>query len=156
MSQEQVSPEQQRAIEEKKKQLQQVIEGTLTAQELADKITRRRLEWLEENRHLLREDCPLPEAAYRLMIYDHMKAEGELLLDMNGNNSLRVEARTFCPYLEACQQLGLDTKEVCKEIGEPSIIAFFQEIDPNLQFRRDYNKIRPHHDCCVEYVEVRK
>lgn len=149
-----LTPRQREAVEEKKRQLQQVVEGGLSVQELAEQITKRRLKWLEENRHLLREDLPLPEAAFRLIVHEHMNVREGIEMEMVSDNLLKAENRNFCPYLEACRELGLDTKYVCKEIGEPSLVAFFQKINPRLHFSRDYDKIRPHHDCCVEYVEV--
>ncbi len=148
--------EQREAIEKKKKQLQQVIDGTLLAQELAEQITKRRLKWLERNRHLLQEDLPLPEAAYRLIVYEHMNVRDGVGIEMVSANLLKAEARNFCPYLEVCRELGLDTRYVCKKIGEPSLVASFQKINPRLHFSRDYDKIRPYHDCCVEFVEERR
>ena len=147
---------QQKAIEEKTKQLREILDGTLNPKELAQSITQRRLEWLAKNRILLRTDLPLLESTLRLLIYNHMGVEEGISTEMISANLLRIESRNFCPYLEACQWLGMDTRFVCKEIGEPSIIAFFHEINPHLDFYRNYDKIRPYSDYCEEFLEASK
>jgi hypothetical protein len=81
-----------------------------------------------------------------------MGIEDGISMKMNGG-SLITECRNFCPYLEASRILGLDTRFVCKEIGEPSIKAFFQQINPKFHFSRDYSHIRPYLDCCIEFLE---
>ena len=150
------TPEQQIAIGRKVEQLRKIKDGTLDVRELADLITQKRLAWLRGNRSLLSGDLGLAEAACRLLFIDEMQVSEGVIVTRISENAVRIESRNFCPYLEACQRLGMDTRYVCKEIGEPSIVAFFQEIDPTLSFRRDYDKIRPHNDCCVEYLEVAK
>ena len=122
--------------------------------ELADRITKRRLDWISKNKHLLSNSLSLPEAAYRLIVYKHMNVEDGILITKISEDLIKAECRNFCPYLEACQILDMDTKFVCKEIGEPSIKAFFKEINPKLNFFRDYNQIRPYSDYCLEFVEV--
>ncbi len=139
------SKEQQRAIEEKTEQLKRIREGSLKPKELASMITERRLSWLKENRHLLRNDLPLPEAAYRLLVFDHMGVDDNLLI---------AKCKHFCPYLEACKKVKVGTEFVCKEIGEPSIVEFMKEINPRLSFDRDYGRIRPYWAYCLEYVRL--
>ncbi len=144
--------EQQKAIQEKVGQLKKIMDGTLKPYELAGLITKRRLDWLEENRNLWGEHDLSLEDAYKLLIYYHMKIEEGILINKNGK-LLEIECKNFCPYLEACKELNLDTRFVCKEINEPSLRAFFQKINPNIHFSRDYNKIRPYSDCCLESLE---
>ena len=142
---------QEKAVEDKKKQLQKIIDGTLSPKELASMITDRRLNWLEENRHLLNGKCTLEEA-YRLMIYYHMKVEDGISISRNGS-LLKIKCMNFCPYLEASRILGLDTRFVCREIGEPSLKAFFNAINSRFHFGRDYSQIRPYSDYCLEVLE---
>ena len=151
---ERFTPLQKKAIGEKLKQLRQIKDGTLSPEELAKMITQRRLEWLEANRHFLGSHLLLKDA-YKFLIYYHMKVEDGILMRMNGDNVLRIECTNVCPYLEASKILGLDTRFVCKEIGEPSLRAFFQQINPRFHFSRDYNCIRPHSSYCLEFLEER-
>ncbi len=65
---------------------------------------------------------------------------------------LEATCTNFCPYLGASQRLGMDTRDVCKKIGEPSIKAFMKRINPNLVFWRDYEKIRPYSEFCMDFV----
>ena len=145
--------EQQKTIDEKVRLLTKIRDGTLSPKKLADMITQRGLDWLESNRPQLNRENITPEMAYKFMIYWHMKVEDGIKISMNGR-VLRVEARNFCPYLEASQLLEMDTRFVCKEIGEPSLRALFQQMNPRLHFLRDYERIRPHHDCCLEFLKL--
>jgi hypothetical protein len=58
-----------------------------------------------------------------------------------------------CPTLEACNQLGLDTRQVCKLAYHKPVDIFLKQIHPQLQFIRNYACIRPHVDCCEEIIE---
>ena len=70
------------------------------------------------------------------------------------DKKIKIESYNFYPYLEACKQLGLDTKFICKEIGEPSIQQVCEMINPRLKFSRNCQKIRPNHcNFCEEYFE---
>jgi tRNA(adenine34) deaminase len=57
-----------------------------------------------------------------------------------------------CPTLEACKQLGLDTRQICREVYEKSTQAFLSQLDPQLRFLRDYEGIRPYADHCREMI----
>jgi len=153
------SETEQKAIQEKLEQLQKVKEGTLSHKELADLITERRINWIGENlNEMLAKYSGLnpEEQAYRIVFFEHMV--------INPNHSrmvrvsprkIRIESYNFCPYLEACQQLDLDTRYVCREIGEPSIQRMIEAINPNLRFSRNYANIRPHNRVfCEECIEL--
>lgn len=148
------TPKEQRALEEKVALLQKIKDGELSMEEAAELITSRILGWLRDNIHLLNKNQPLPLAAYQLLVHRHMKIYRGITMQMIKPTLMRAEAENFCPYLEACNMLDMDTREVCKEIGEPSIVAFMQEINPRLHFSRDYSHIRPHSKYCLEFVEV--
>jgi hypothetical protein len=59
-----------------------------------------------------------------------------------------------CPTLEACNKLGLDTREVCKKAYEKPVQEFLKQINPRLRFGRNYESIRPHAACCEEIIEL--
>jgi len=154
-----ISESEQKAIEEKLEQLRKVKDGTLTPQELADLITQRRVLWFEENKNTVLSKyhgLPDEEKAYRIIFFDHMKINPEYSkMARLDKGKIRVESYNFCPYLEACRKLGLDTRFVCKEIGEPSIQEVCKLINSNLKFRRNYQNIRPHNcNFCEEYFEL--
>jgi len=148
-------------IEEKLEQLRKIKDGTLSPQELANLITKRRVSWFEENRDwLLRKYSGLPdeEKVWRIICFDYMKINpADSRITRVSSNKIRLDSYNFCPYLEACKELGLDTRYVCKEIGEPSIQIICKMINPKLVFSRNYQNIRPHNlDFCEEYFEVLK
>ena len=146
----------QAAIEEKISQLQKVKNGSMTPKELAAKITERRVNWMIANLHLLEKYSHLPpeEMAHRIICLEHMNINpGHSKVRRIEEGVIRINSYNFCPYLIACRELEMDTRFVCKEIGEPSIIEMCKLINPNLTFLRDYTQLRPHFPhFCREYI----
>lgn len=153
------SKAEQKAIQEKLEQLQRVREGKLSPEELAGLITQRRVGWmklyLDEMLEKYRDLSP-EEQAYKIVFFDHMGINPEHSKMVRVSpRKIRIESYNFCPYLEACQQLGLDTRFICKDIGEPSIQQMIEIINPNLRFTRNYVNIRPYNGAfCEEYIEL--
>ena len=59
----------------------------------------------------------------------------------------------FCPTLEACRWLGLDTRVVCRAATEGAVQALIARLDPRLRFSRNYETgTRPHADYCEEQI----
>ena len=148
-----------KAIKEKIEQLRKIKDGTLTSRELANLITRRRVSWFEENKNIVLlkyKNLPDEEKAYRVICFEHMKINPKHSNMVRiSKGKIKIESYNFCPYLEACKKLDLDTRFVCKEIGEPSIQRVCELINPNLKFSRNYKKIRPRNcDFCEEYFEL--
>ena len=96
------------------------------------------------------------EKAYRIIFLEHMKINPEHSKMVRVSpKKIRMDSYNFCPYLEACERLGLETKSVCKKIGEPSIQRLCEMIHPKLRFSRNYSNIRPGNDAfCEEYIEL--
>jgi hypothetical protein len=57
-----------------------------------------------------------------------------------------------CPTLEACKEVGLDTRLVCRHAYHRPVDAFLARIDPRLRFERNYDIIRPHAPHCEEIL----
>jgi hypothetical protein len=57
-----------------------------------------------------------------------------------------------CPTLDACQALGLDTREICKKVYHQPVQALLVQIHPNLRFERNYACIRPYTVYCEEII----
>jgi len=57
-----------------------------------------------------------------------------------------------CPTLAACQQLGLDTREICKKAYHRPVQEFLARLDPNLRFDRNYQALRPYTPYCEEII----
>lgn len=147
-------------INEKFKQLEQVKSGEITKEQLAATITRRRIRWLEDNLgDMLRKYKNLSpeEVAYRIIFLEHMLINPDFLHVIRASpTKIEIHSYNSCPYLGACKKLGLDsldTRIVCKEIGEPSIREMAKMINPNVKFSRDYSVIRPNWQFCMEFFE---
>lgn len=60
----------------------------------------------------------------------------------------------FCPTLEACKILELDTRYICKKMNEVSTDTLIKQIDGRLQFTRNYDKLRPNTEYCEEMISI--
>jgi len=147
----------QKAIDEKLEQLGQVKAGIILPEQLAARITLRRIDWVQANLESALEKykgLTVEEAAYRIIYFEHMRINptGSKMTRVSPTKII-VDSYNFCPYLEACKQLGLNTKFICKEVGEPSVQEMAKQIHPRIKFSIDYNTIRPHAQFCREYFE---
>ena len=60
----------------------------------------------------------------------------------------------YCPTLEACKKLGLDTREICRKAYHEPVQAFLSRIDPRLRFYRNYGALGPFSPYCEEVIEL--
>lgn len=153
------SESEQKAIEEKVEQLKRIKAGTLSVQELVNSIVQRRLNWLKENlERLLRKYVHLDdlEKAHMIIGFENMKIDQrKQKITRISHTKIRIDSYNFCPYLEACKMLRLDTRFVCKEIMETSTQIVLEAINPRIKFSRNYQNIRPYNpDYCEEYLEL--
>lgn len=152
------SEAEQKAIQEKLEQLGKVKEGSLSLKKLSDLITQRRVAWMKEHLEEMLAKYPglrPEEQAYRIIFFDHMKINPEhSKMTRVSSSKIRIDSYNFCPYLEACKQLDLDTSVICKEVGEPSMNEMARMINQSLKFSRNYLNLRPHNCAfCEEYIE---
>jgi hypothetical protein len=94
--------------------------------------------------------------AHMIIGFEHMRINQEKQkIKRISSKKIRIDSYNFCPYLEACKILGLDTKFVCKEIMEPSTQVALEKINPRIKFSRNYQNIRPHNpNFCEEHLEL--
>lgn len=149
----------QKATEEHLKKLQGIRSGAITSKELANALVKKRAGWLKERLEDLLikyEGLPPEEQAFHIIYDDYMRINpADVKMARVAPGKIRIESYNFCPYLQACSQLGLDTRVVCKEIGEPSFQEMAKIIHPNLIFSRDYEHIRPYNGSfCEEFIEL--
>ena len=57
-----------------------------------------------------------------------------------------------CPTLEACVQLGLDTRVICRQVYHQPVQEMLSRLDPRLRFERNYQALRPHVPYCEERI----
>jgi hypothetical protein len=73
-----------------------------------------------------------------------------------GRSGSRIVMRWWnpCPTLEACVQLGLDTREICKQAYHKPVQTFLEQVHPGLRFGRNYERLRPYGAYCEEFIEL--
>jgi tRNA(adenine34) deaminase len=119
-------------------------------------VIEKRLAWLEANLGKGQdEDDPIMEG-YRWFYEEYLG----LSIPKDGEMVEHTEKRMVmhwwnpCPTLEACQKLGLDTREICKKAYQQPVQEFLKNINPKLQFDRNYESIRPYTPYCEEIIEL--
>jgi len=116
-------------------------------------LLERRKKWFQDNKsridNLIGSDI---EKAYKLLILKLEISDKEMPIIEKSNKKLVFHSKNFCPSLEACKILDLDTRIICKEIFEKPTDEFIKMINPKLQFTRNYNSIRPYTEYCEEVI----
>ena len=110
----------------------------------------RRIAWYQTVRDAVKESTPL-ETAYRVLLCRLGIDEDEAPVVKRDDASITFHSINFCPTLEACRILGLDTRRVCR-FNESSTDALVRQVDPSLTFSRNYKKIRPYSEFCEESI----
>ena len=67
---------------------------------------------------------------------------------------ITFHSMNFCPTLEACKILRLDTRHVCKLLNEDSTNRLVKNIDRRLRFSRNYANLRPYTPFCEEFISL--
>lgn len=94
-----------------------------------------------------------PRVAFEALFLDYMELrEDDLPVLAESDTEIVWASRNPCPTLEACRQLGRDTRVVCRGAYEKSAQAFVSLFDPQLRFLRDYAEIRPLASHCRERI----
>ena len=115
----------------------------------------RSLAWYKANKDQLNLGGALPRQAYAMVLLKYMGINPEEVPVVYENERQIIwHSFNFCPHLEACKRLNLDTRVICKEAYEKSVQVLISCLHSNLKFSRNYSKIRPHEDYCEEIVEL--
>jgi tRNA(adenine34) deaminase len=113
--------------------------------------------WFKAQRDSLKlgEGTPL-ERAYRVFLAKLSVAACEAPIVEKRADRIVIHSRNFCPTLEACRILGLDTRQVCARMTEGPMDKLLKQVDPRLCFSRNYEAIRPNGDYCEETISLRE
>jgi tRNA(Arg) A34 adenosine deaminase TadA len=91
--------------------------------------------------------------AYELLFLDYIGVPlDQVALDVDTPERVAWSSRNPCDTLDACVELGLDTRDVCRHSYERGTQALLSCLDPQLRFGRSYRRIRPHADVCQEWI----
>ena len=125
-----------------------------TCRAIESEVAQKRIAWIRQNyqaagNHAL----PSPRRAFELLFFDYMGLpEDELLVVSETETGIVWLSSNKCPTLEAAQELGLDTRQICRAAYEKSTQAFLSQLDPQLRFLRNYEEIRPYANHCEEMI----
>ena len=114
------------------------------------------LAWWEANHLRLDLRGPLPRQAYTLVLLVYMGLDPHTVpVVYEDDKTIIWRSTNFCPTLEACRRLGLDTRIVCRAATEAAVQALIVRLDPRLRFSRNYAAgVRPYADYCEEQITL--
>lgn len=113
----------------------------------------KRLEWFQTERPL--DDISATdekERAYRLLLKRFRIPAEQAPIVHRDETKLVFHSMNFCPTLEACRILELDTREICRRYNEGSTDTLVKQVDPGLAFKRNYDLLRPYSGYCEEMI----
>jgi tRNA(Arg) A34 adenosine deaminase TadA len=114
--------------------------------------TERRVHWYKQHGIHTRPGAT-PREGYELFFFDYLGlSEDQVPVLSETDTEIMWSSINPCQTLEACKQIGLDTRVVCRAIYEKSTQAFLSQIDPQLRFLRSYEEIRPYSHHCKERI----
>jgi hypothetical protein len=80
----------------------------------------------------------------------HIPQHGQVLSEED--DVLIIKWKSPCPILRCCQELGLATSHVCSTLYHVQYQALLSLIVPGAFFARDYSRLRPDTDSCIEII----
>ena len=138
-----------RHVRESIKQLRNASSEKL--EQLADDLTKKRLDWFyKQDQRQVSENCL--DAAYALFLEKLDITAEQAPIVKRQKDRLVIHSKNFCPTLEACKILNLDTRVVCKKLNEVPTQTLLQQLNPKLRFKRNYDAIRPFTPYCEEMI----
>lgn len=144
--------EEERRIQDK---IEQIRRSEGDYRKIHEELKRKRLAWWEANKDKLNLTGSLPRQAFTMILFEYMGLSPEdIQVVYEDERKITWRSFNFCPILEACKRLGLDTRIICKEGNEESVQDFISRLNPKLKFSRSYEKIRPHAEYCEETFEL--
>ena len=127
---------------------------------LEDCVIEKRKAWIKKHLDEFKEPKQPVLDGYRLFykVYLGLSAPEDGEIVAQSNREIVSRWWNSCPTLDACEKLGLDTREICKKAYHKPFQEFLIQIHPNLRFERNYACIRPYVPYCEEiiYLEERK
>jgi tRNA(Arg) A34 adenosine deaminase TadA len=121
--------------------------------ELNTDSTSRRIKWFKEHHEKFGFiDNDILSSGYKLLLKRFNITEDEAPIIKKSDKEIVFHSKNFCPTLEACKILGLDTRIICRKLNENSTDTLIKQIDPRLKFSRNYKKLRPYTEYCEEMI----
>jgi tRNA(adenine34) deaminase len=116
-------------------------------------LSEKRLRWFqEEHKDATRPGDDILIEAYRMLLKKLSIHENQAPIVQRTDKEVAFRSMNFCPTLEACKILDLDTRKVCKLYNERATDALVKLVDPRLEFVRNYRRLRPDYEYCEEII----
>ncbi len=119
-------------------------------------VIEKRLGWLDESLDKMERTEKLVEDGYRIFYEKYLgisvPKDGEVV--EKTDKKMVTRWWNYCPVLEVCKNLGLDTRIVCKKSYHKPVQIFLSRINPKLRFDRNYTCIRPYTPYCEEIITL--
>lgn len=113
----------------------------------------KRRSWVRARSAAVRRAAASPRGAYELFFRHYLGLSlDQVPVIAEREDEIVWRSTNPCPTLEACRELGLETREVCRAVTEKATQAFLSELDPSLGFSRSYDRIRPAAPSCEERI----
>jgi tRNA(adenine34) deaminase len=120
-----------------------------------EELISKRLEWYEKVGDRLHLKGPSVRVAYSLFLLEYLGlSPDEVPVVYEDARRIVWRSHNFCPVLEACKRLGLDTADVCRKSQERPVQELIARVDPRLKFSRNYQSIRPKSAFCEEAITL--
>lgn len=122
--------------------------------DIEKQVIRKRLAWYEENKALFKFSKPAsPRNAYDLFFFKYLNVNpDEVPIIKETDDIIEWKSLNPCRTLEACLEMELDTRQVCRQVYEKSTQVLISKVDPRLRFHRSYEEIRPLYSYCREWI----
>ncbi len=126
-------------------------------QEIEAAVARKRISWFKRNQRNHQATAAhkrlSPREGYEFLFHEYMGlSQVELPVVSETESEVVWLSRNRCPTLDACHELGMDTRVVCRAVYEKSTQALLSQLDPQLRFLRSYDEIRPDSGHCKEMI----
>ncbi len=123
---------------------------------LEECVIEKRLAWLDINLARLDRSCNPVLDAYHIFYETYLGVSVPVDGEIIAQDERRMVMRWWnpCPTLAACQKLGLDTRQVCKQVYHQPVQEVLGRIDPRLRFERNYAALRPYYPYCEEIIKL--
>ena len=125
--------------------------GPTKLSRLAKELRTKRIDWFK-SQNIQCDNNDTLDMAYQLFLTKLGITADEAPIVEKQDKKLLIHSKNFCPTLEACKILGLDTRDICKQLSEKPTQALLQRLNPNLRFKRNYNSLRPFKPYCEEMI----
>ncbi len=120
---------------------------------LAQDLSRKRLAWYSENyRSFAGKFEDAIDIGYLVFLKKLGISTDQAPIISRDEKGIVLHSQNFCPTLEACKILGLDTRFVCRSLTEKPTTDLLRKVNPKLRFTRNYDKLRPYSSYCEEMI----